>query len=212
MGEEKFESVFNASSNAMAFTEADSGKIVDVNEAWVRLTGIGREQAIGESALELGVWVDSARREACLAELRAKGGISDFEAKLRLRGEERSILFSAAFVEVSERGHIVWDLRDITERRRIEAELEANLRKAERSRLAVLSVLEDAKRAEEGLSASKAFLDRIIDLSPVPMWISDERGILLRSNAALRDASTLRRNKLPADTTSSMTTTCASMV
>jgi PAS domain S-box-containing protein len=40
------------------------------------------------------------------------------------------------------------------------------------------------KRAEGTLRNSEAFLNNIIDQSPVPMWISDDKGILIRINKA----------------------------
>ena len=39
---------------------------------------------------------------------------------------------------------------------------------------------------ENELQASKAFLDCILEQSPMSMWISDEKGTLIRSNQALR--------------------------
>ncbi|MDP3427496.1 MAG: PAS domain S-box protein, partial [Humidesulfovibrio sp.] len=39
---------------------------------------------------------------------------------------------------------------------------------------------------ENELQASKAFLDCVIEQSPMSMWISDEKGTLIRSNQALR--------------------------
>jgi len=42
-------------------------------------------------------------------------------------------------------------------------------------------------RLEDELRASQAFLDCIIEQSPMSMWISDERGTLIRTNQALRE-------------------------
>jgi PAS domain S-box-containing protein len=42
----------------------------------------------------------------------------------------------------------------------------------------------ELKRAEKALRNSEAFLNNIIDQSPVPMWISDDKGILIRINKA----------------------------
>ena len=65
--------IFNVASNGMAFTEADTGRIVDVNEAWIRATGIARQDAIGRTALALGLWADSAERTA--GPMVAAGGV-----------------------------------------------------------------------------------------------------------------------------------------
>ncbi len=45
----------------------------------------------------------------------------------------------------------------------------------------------ERKRAEEALRTSQAFLDSVIEQSPYPMWVSDEKGLLIRINQACRD-------------------------
>ncbi len=44
------------------------------------------------------------------------------------------------------------------------------------------------KTAQQELKTAKAFLDRIINLSPFPMWVSDAKGTVIKSNKALRTA------------------------
>jgi PAS domain S-box-containing protein len=53
--------------------------------------------------------------------------------------------------------------------------------------VAVFDVITERKRAEESLRASESFLDSIIEHSPHAMWISDERGTLIRLNQACRN-------------------------
>jgi PAS domain S-box-containing protein len=44
-----------------------------------------------------------------------------------------------------------------------------------------------AKQAEEALRTSESFLNSIIEQSPYPMWISDDKGTLIRLNQACQD-------------------------
>ena len=60
-GDLDYRIIFDAASDGMAFTEADSGKIVDVNAAWLTATGFVREKVIGKTALELGLWLGSCQ-------------------------------------------------------------------------------------------------------------------------------------------------------
>ena len=50
-----------------ALTRQIDGMLVDVNAAWVGLTGFSRAQALGKTTVELGIWEASARRNAALA-------------------------------------------------------------------------------------------------------------------------------------------------
>ena len=45
----------------------------------------------------------------------------------------------------------------------------------------------ERKRVEEALRTSESFLNSIIDQSPLPIWISDEKGTLIRINQACQD-------------------------
>ena len=45
----------------------------------------------------------------------------------------------------------------------------------------------ERKQSEEALRTSESFLNSIIDQSPLPMWISDDRGTLIRINKACQD-------------------------
>jgi len=123
--------IFNVASNGMAFTEADTGRIVDVNEAWIRATGIARQDAIGKTALALGLWADSAERSAVIDELTRRGRTLDYPVDLRLKSEIRPHLISGQIIPMAGRPHILWEFRDITQSRRDEAilrESEAKLR------------------------------------------------------------------------------------
>jgi PAS domain S-box-containing protein len=48
----------------------------------------------------------------------------------------------------------------------------------------IAPIFTDRKRAAAALQQSEAFLNRIIEESPNPMWISDEKGTLIRINLA----------------------------
>jgi PAS domain S-box-containing protein len=112
--------IFNATSNGMAFTEFGSGMIIDVNAAWIRSTGIVREKAIGRTAFELGLWASQAEREACYAELDKKGRIVDFEARLIMKSAELPHLISGEAIEMSGKRYVLWEFRDITDRKQAE--------------------------------------------------------------------------------------------
>ena len=120
--EEQLESIFNNSTNGLAFTESVSGKILKVNDTWVRDTGISRGDAIGKSALALNMWAHEHQREAALAELGREGRLRDFEATLAFRGVERQLAINADFVDLHRGRYLLWELRDITSRKVAEKE------------------------------------------------------------------------------------------
>lgn len=44
----------------------------------------------------------------------------------------------------------------------------------------------ERKQAEEEISSAMSFVDRVIDMSPFAMWITDRKGTVIRTNSALR--------------------------
>jgi PAS domain S-box-containing protein len=123
--EEKFSRIFHSSANLVAFTEPEEGRIVDVNDTWVNVLGVSREQAIGRSALALDLWKDPSKRERCMAALRENGRLRDFEIELQVKGGEMQLMASAEYVDVRGSRFLLWELRDISRQKQAEREQEA---------------------------------------------------------------------------------------
>jgi PAS domain S-box-containing protein len=119
--EARFSTTFHASPLSTAITRMDDGCLFDVNLAWTRLTGVEREEAVGRTPVERGLWVDPGRRDQLLAALRAGGDASSFAFQLRRRsGEICEALMSAAPVEVAGRPCMLTMAVDITDRKHAE--------------------------------------------------------------------------------------------
>lgn len=115
--------IFDMASNGMAFTHAASGRIIDVNENLRRTVGLPREEIVGTTAVKLGVWADPADRAACVEELEQSGQLRDYEARLRVRGEDVPHLISGRVIELRGERYVLWEFRDIGERVKAEAAL-----------------------------------------------------------------------------------------
>ena len=121
--EERLDQIFNSASNGMAFSEPESGKLLNVNDTWVRQTGICRSDAIGKTAFELGLWPSKDKRDAFYATLFREGRLLEYEATLLCRGVERHFAFNVEFVNLRLGRFLLWELRDITERKRADQEI-----------------------------------------------------------------------------------------
>ncbi len=115
--------VLRASSDAVLVLDAEE-HVVDCNDAFVRLLGWQRDEALGRDVRELGIWED-ARRRTRLRELAGRtSSLADFDAVWRDRdGARRDVVLSAQRLDYRGTRALLVTARDVTERRRAEQAL-----------------------------------------------------------------------------------------
>ena len=119
--EARFKKIFQTSPDSMAITRMSDNKIMDVNDAFVELTGRSRDELLGHTTLELGIWKDASLREDWVARLRKEGSVPaiDFSV-VRPNGEIRHTLTSATVIRLGGEPHILALARDMTDQQRAE--------------------------------------------------------------------------------------------
>jgi PAS domain S-box-containing protein len=123
LSEEKFQKAFRASPDWLVISTLEGGFYIDVNEAFLRTTGYRREEVVGRSSNELGIWADPDIRVKMVETLRQKGAVRELEARFRMKsGEIRYVLWSAEVIDYGEKKCLIAVTRDITARKRAEAE------------------------------------------------------------------------------------------
>lgn len=143
--EEKFSKAFRCSPDAITISTLQEGRYIEVNESFVHLSGYTREEAIGKTAFELGIWVNtsdsfattvqSADRTRLVQALWEKGVIRNQEFEFRKKSGETCIaLVSAELIYLDGVPCLLSVSSDITSRKQAEAQL--RLRAARDSLLA----------------------------------------------------------------------------
>ena len=124
--EEKFAKLFRDNPAAMSISGIADGRLLEVNEQYCVLFGYAREELLGRTVHELGLWDDPDEREGVVAELIRTGVVKDYEALLRRRdGFVRHVLLSWERLELSgnEDPLLMATLVDITERKQTESKM-----------------------------------------------------------------------------------------
>ncbi len=185
--------IFNAATNGMAITEYDSGIIIDVNSVWMKSTGFNRENSVGKTAYELGLWANPDERKACFDEFLKTGHIVDFEAMLRMKTEKLPHLISGQSVEIGGEKYILWEFRNIAEQKHMndvliqgQEKVKHLLAESEQSRRALLSIMEDDRRTREALRLSEMDFRLLAENSTDMISRHDENGKYLYVSPACR--------------------------
>jgi PAS domain S-box-containing protein len=156
----RFQIAFNGNPLAASIARASDGRFVDVNDNYRRDFGWQRQELIGRTSLEIGLWPDAEARNAFVATLRSTGSVLNHEAHWQDRGGHSHLVeISAALIEIDGVAHILGFAADITERRKSQAELAQYRRRLEgmvEYRTQQLAVAKD--QAERANRAKSAFL------------------------------------------------------
>src|SRR5262245_1306306 len=122
--EEKFSKAFRQSPLMLTLTSAIDGRFVEVNETKERITGWRRDELIGRTSLEMGIWVDPGQRAELIRRLSTQGTVRNFEVNFRTKyADVRVVLLSAELIEINDEPCILSVSADITDLKRAEATL-----------------------------------------------------------------------------------------
>lgn len=96
VSEEKFQKIFHASPVALSITSLENGRFLEVNAAFECRYGYHREEVVGHTVHELGIWEDPADRKMLLAQLGRGGPVRNVITRLRTKdGEVKLTAYSA---------------------------------------------------------------------------------------------------------------------
>ena len=142
---------------AIGIVRLDNGRIVDVNDAWQRIFGYSRNEAIGRSAIDLHLWRRSEDRNRFIKDLHKGGSFRDREhVVLRKSGESFEALCAAEIMTIGNDTFIVSTWLDISEQ----------------------------KQSEEALRESESKFRSLFENSPDAVFLTIPNGTILAANPA----------------------------
>ena len=122
--EERFAKAFHSSPAPLVISDIETGRFIDVNARWVEMLGFTKEEQIGRTSREVGIWSDPAQRDRAVALIRSQGHFKEFPIEFMTRdGQIRSALWSAEIIGLQGRDVMLSLLFDYTERKRVEEAL-----------------------------------------------------------------------------------------
>jgi diguanylate cyclase (GGDEF)-like protein/PAS domain S-box-containing protein len=122
--EEKFTTAFHSSPYAITLTRPADGKIFEVNDGFVSMSGYQYPEVIGKTTLDLNLWASDEDRLAVVNELTNGREVHGKEYQFRRKtGDLLTGLFSASLVKINGETSILSSIGDISGRKQMEQQL-----------------------------------------------------------------------------------------
>lgn len=153
--EDLFNKAFHGSPSPMTIASQKDGKYIAVNDSFLRLVGMSRDQVIGQTGSQLDL-IDNESRAKILSVLKSKGNLHNIEVLARSKkGKLLYLLTSIENTDLAGEPSTIATMLDITER----------------------------KFAEEALSQSETKFRKIYEEGPFGMALVNSEFRILNANA-----------------------------
>ncbi len=124
LSEEKLAKAFRICPDPMMISSLVDGRIKEVNDSFELTTGHLREDIVGKTTTDLGMYVDPEQRQEMIRILELEGSVRELEARFRTRSGALLIgLVSVEKLTIDGEPHLLSVTRDVTERKQIEEKL-----------------------------------------------------------------------------------------
>ena len=141
--EAKFAIAFRSNPSAMMISSLAEGQFIDVNNAFESQTGYVRDEVVGRTAMQLGMWMDTRKWESVMSDLQNGNGVKNLEMRLcTKKNPVLTVSYSAEIIELAGNPCMLAVSEDITSRKHTEERLRnlsahlVHVQEEERARIA----------------------------------------------------------------------------
>jgi PAS domain S-box-containing protein len=122
--EQAFAKLLDANPVPASISSFPDGKFLVVNRAFIRTFGFEREEAIGQSAVSLGLYANPQDRRTIVDIVNEEGSVRDYEVMIySKRGSPVHVMTFAEHIELDGKACLLTMSYDISDRKRVEGEL-----------------------------------------------------------------------------------------
>ncbi len=169
--QEKFSKAFHTHPTAMQILNLETGERLEINQKCLELYEVESIEELNVSIFTDNKWVDLGAQSESVQQLIREGFLRDYPFDVYSRdGDERNLIANAAMLDVGEGKTAVISYVDVTEKKQLDAELQAhreNLEQLVRARTEQLA--EATEKAKAANLAKSAFLANMSHEIRTPM-------------------------------------------
>jgi PAS domain S-box-containing protein len=167
--QEKFARLFRLAPDVITISSIADGRYIDVNEAFLKVSGYTRDEVIGRTSVQLNNWTSPEDRMRFVRTLLEVGRVRSQEIKFRIKsGASLTFLISADRLIVDDQEWILSILKDVTEQ----------------------------KQAQLELQESQAKFRRLVEQSRDGIVLTDEQGVVIEWNRGQENITGLKREQV----------------
>ena len=155
LSEQKYATIFQLMPDMVGITRVHDGTFVEINDGFTHISGWTREEVLGRSSIDLGLWT-TEDRERALAVVKERGCLDNYAFCLGVKtGEKRQALMFLTPIRVKGEDCLYFMVRDVT----------------------------DLKQAQAVLEKERARLGNLLQTVPALIWMKDPDGLYLNCNS-----------------------------
>ncbi len=122
--ETRFRTMFQTYPDAIMITRSSDGRIINVNDFCPKMLGYTRDEMIGKTTIELGLWERPEKRDDFLDLMRKHGLVNNYEMSFKVKnGRVRIGLISTSSLILNDESCALNVVRDITQMKEAETRL-----------------------------------------------------------------------------------------
>lgn len=122
--EEKFAKAFHSSPDAITITERDSGRYLEVNDGFCRLTGYGADEVIGQSMTQIDLWAEDKQQVLLFNDVQECERVHHREMLWRSKcGDVLTVEVSVEPITLNETDCLLLTARDVSQLKNAQAQI-----------------------------------------------------------------------------------------
>lgn len=168
--EAKFTTIFRVSPEPLAIMSLIEGRFLEVNQRMIEFCGYSRAELVGQTAVELDLWLDLAERDQLRHQLLSTGRVDNLEIKVQTKaGEIRVVLISGTVCDLQGQDVVVFVARDISDRKHMERALQESEARFQELAAASPSVIYTVVEAGEGPTQFEFLSPAFAEIHEIPL-------------------------------------------
>jgi PAS domain S-box-containing protein len=121
LSEEKYSEIFRSSPIWLTISAVKDGRFLEVNDTFLKVTGLTRSEVIGKTSVELGFWPHPSDRTRMMGLFKKNKPLTNEDIIFNTKtGEPHNWLWSAELIKINGEAYLISAALDITKKKRME--------------------------------------------------------------------------------------------